>query len=214
MDQTPAKLLSRWSKCPSTDSGKVEEEYDIFSKTYDGTLRGWQYKAPEVGAELLKEFVPVESKILDAGCGTGLTGLALKQHGFENIIGVDISGASLEVARKKEVYRELHQVDLQMPLPFRDNEFDAVECIAVLGHIEAPSLLYEFCRVVRPGGYVVFSQREDICYERNYENMLRGIEESELWRRKCVTEPMLYLPKNEDYAERIKVQYFVYEVCV
>ncbi len=68
-----------------------------------------------------------------------------------------------------EVYDNLYK-------EFNPTEFDAVECIAALSHVEAPSLLHEFCRVVRPGGYVVFSQREGVYYERNYGNVLRAIE--------------------------------------
>jgi SAM-dependent methyltransferase len=44
-------------------------------------------------------------------------------------------------------------------LPFRDNEFDGVYCVALLHHLVAPSLvsaaLREMLRVTRPGGRVV-----------------------------------------------------------
>ncbi len=53
---------------------------------------------------------------------------------------------------------------------------------------------------------MVFSKREDVYCERNYESLLRAIEESGLWRRKYMTEPMLHLPKNEDYFKQVSKQ--------
>lgn len=214
MDKTPVEILSLWAKGASSESSQVEEEYDILAETYNETLRAWQYESPRIAAELMKKFVSKKSKILDAGCGTGLTGTALREEGYNNIIGADISGTSLEIACKADAYTELCRLDMQKPLPFQDNEFDAVECIGVLTYIENTSLLHEFCRIVRPGGHVVFSQREDICHQRNYETELREMEESALWKQKFMSEPAPYLPKNADYAEKIKVQYFVYEICV
>ncbi len=213
MDKTPVEILSLWAEGASTNSNQIEEEYDILAETYDETLRDWQYESPRIAAELMKEFVSNESKILDAGCGTGLTGTSLRKEGYNNIIGVDVSGTSLEIARKSDAYADLRKLDMQKPMPFQDNEFDAVECIGVLTYIENTSLLDEFCRIVRPGGHVVFSQREDLYHQRGYEIKLREMEESALWKRKFISEPAPYLPENADYGEKIKVQYFVYEIC-
>ena len=119
----------------------------------------------------------------------------------------------MQIARKTGAYADLHKVDLQKPLPFGDNEFDAVNCIGVLTYIEGIFLLHEFCRIVSPGGHIVFSQRDDMFYERDYAAKLRDMVESGLWKQRFKSKPKPYLPKNADYGENIKVQYFVYEVC-
>ena len=45
--------------------------------------------------------------ILDVACGTGLVGEYMREHGYNNIDGVDFSPAMLERARERAVYRSL-----------------------------------------------------------------------------------------------------------
>jgi 2-polyprenyl-3-methyl-5-hydroxy-6-metoxy-1,4-benzoquinol methylase len=102
--------------------------------------------------------MPETGRILDAGCGTGLTGNALKNMGYKDITGIDISRKSILLAQKAGAYSQLKQLDLQtQPFPFNQGEFDAVNCIGVLTNIKDPRPLFkEFCRIVRPSGYIVF----------------------------------------------------------
>ncbi len=178
--KTATEVFSSWGRDTITSIKQVEEEYDTVGDTYDDTLRDWQYESPEIASELMERFVCMGSRILDAGCGTGLSGTALRQRGYGNIIGVDISVNSLQIARKTDAYIKLHKMNLQDSLPFGHNELDAVNCIGVLTYIENTSLLHEFCRIVRPGGYVIFSQRADIYYQKDYETKLQEMEEAGL----------------------------------
>ena len=75
------------------------------------------------------------------------------------IEGIDISAASLEIAEQKGRYDCLQQHDLQtIPLPLTDNAFDAAACVEIMTYIkDAASLLADLCRVVRPGGYILFT---------------------------------------------------------
>jgi predicted TPR repeat methyltransferase len=50
-------------------------------------------------AAALKPYVQPSDRILDFGCGTGLSGLALQNAGFTNIDGLDISAPMLEKAK-------------------------------------------------------------------------------------------------------------------
>ena len=157
--------------------------------------------------------MPLKSRILDAACGSGLTGVALAQLGYENLEGIDISARLLEIARGTSVYRRLERVDMQtQPLPFDDGEFDAVNFIGALTYFETADILRELCRIVRSGGHVVFSQRDDLMRDRHYDSKLADLEREGLWRRVFGTEPMPYLPGHPEYGNQIKVQYFVYEV--
>ena len=204
-----------WGEEYSTESQTVERDYDKFAETgnYDETFSEWAYVGPETAAAILKNYVPMESVILDAACGSGLTGTALKNLGYRSIQGMDISGELLKLAEKTGAYAKLHKVDMQVsPLPFSDHTFDAVNFIGALTYFETNAILKELCRIVRKGGFVVFSQRDDIMRDQNYEAKLQELEQLGLWKRTFGTEPMPYLPNHPEYGTKIKVQYFVYEV--
>jgi predicted TPR repeat methyltransferase len=150
---------------------------------------------------------------MDAACGSGLTGIALRNLGYTDIHGMDISSSLLKLAEHTGAYSSLRKVDMQeTPLPIDDNKYDAVTFIGALTYFETNEVLKELCRIVRPKGYVVFSQRDDIMRDQNYEKQLRELEEMGLWRRIFGTEPMPYLPNHPEYGTEIRVQYFVYEV--
>jgi len=64
------------------DSEVVADYYDNWANDYDRTLRQWQYEAPERVAERLRAERAPQAVILDAGCGTGLSGRALAAAGW------------------------------------------------------------------------------------------------------------------------------------
>ena len=204
-----------WGDDASTDSATVRENYDRFAGTgsYDETFDEWGYVAPLTAAALLRNYAPVTSSILDAACGSGLSGAALVKLGYEHVTGVDISPKLLELAEVTGAYERLQCVDMQdLPLPFSDGEFDAVSLIGALTYFETTDILRELCRITRSGGHIVFTQRDDIMRTQDYGRELDRIEDEGLWHRELGTEPMPYLPAHPDYGERIRVQYFVYRV--
>lgn len=204
-----------WGKDYSTDSTTVEQDYDTFaaSGTYDETFEDWGYVGPETAAAIMRNYVPLDSRVLDAACGSGLTGTAMRTLGYRHIAGIDISARLLELAARTGAYERLERVDMQsFPLPFDDDVFDAVCFIGALTYFETTEILRQLCRIVRSGGYVVFSQRDDIMREQRYADRLRELEDDGLWRRVFGTEPMPYLPRHPEYGTEINVQYFVYEV--
>mgnify|MGYP001819229320 FL=1 len=211
IDDTP----EIWGTDYSTDSATVERGYDTFAETgsYDETFDDWGYVGPETAAAILRNYVPRDSRILDAACGSGLTGIALRNLGYEHIEGIDISAGLLALAEQTGAYERLERVDMQaLPLPFADGEFDAVNFIGALTYFETDDILRELCRVVRSGGHVVFSQRDDIMRDRNYDARLRQLARDGLWSRVFGTEPMPYLPHHPEYGDEIRIQYFVYRV--
>jgi SAM-dependent methyltransferase len=126
---------------------------------------------------------------------------------------MDISSKLLELAEKTSAYSSLRKVDMQViPLPIDDDIYDAVNFIGALTYFETNDILKELCRIVRPKGHVIFSQRDDIMREQNYNEQLREIEKIGLWKRIFGSEPMPYLPNHPEYGTKIKVLYFVYEV--
>ena len=63
--------------------------------------------------EMIVGFQPERrfARMLDLGCGTGLTGISMKDK-VDNMIGVDISTGMLDEAYDKEVYDDLYAGDV------------------------------------------------------------------------------------------------------
>ena len=167
-----------WGEKFSTKSDTVERDYDKFAETgaYDETFAEWDYVGPQTAAAIVRNYVSLSSAIMDARMrfSSGLTGTALRNLGYTDIHGMDISRSLLKLAEKTGAYSSLRKVDMQvMPLPIDDNTYDAVNFIGALTYFETNDILKELCRIVRPKGHVVFSQRDDIMRERNYEEQLR-----------------------------------------
>jgi len=108
--------------------------------------------------ELVVEFVSPrpDEMVLDAGCGTGVFALDALVAGA-CVVGLDISGPMISVARRKTSGYPFTAVRGDMlRLPFRDSYFDKAVSITALEFIkDARSAVDELFRVTRPGGCVV-----------------------------------------------------------
>jgi SAM-dependent methyltransferase len=104
----------------------------------------------------------------------------------------------LAEAEKKGVYRELHRMVMGNPLGFADDSFDAVICVGTLtvGHAPANSL-EELVRVVRPGGYIVFTLRPDVYGKDGFKELQSAMEADGRWQLVEVGDPVKTLPKGE-----------------
>ena len=98
------------------------------------------------------------SKILDVATGTGEQAFAFARKGYE-VVGIDLSEAMLDVAKKKNKYKNAKfEVADATNLPFDDNSFD-ISSISFALH-EMPlsireDLLKEMVRVTKPQGIIV-----------------------------------------------------------
>ncbi len=199
-----------WLKQGSTSSGEVAKTYDAWAVTYDDTLADWDYRAPRQAAHLLWTGMPQASAILDAGCGTGLGGAALRAAGFAGPIdGLDISLSSLRQAEKRGVYRNLETASLQsLPLDIPCGTYDALVCVGVLTYVpDSEGVLREFARVVRSGGTLVLTQRDDLFVERDFGAVVKGLARAGVFADIAISEPQPYLPDNPDFGPDIRVIY-------
>ena len=96
------------------------------------------------------------TRLLDVGCGTGLT-LVLAQQRGAIPAGLDISPGLLGIARERLPAAVLREGDMEF-LPFGDDSFDAVTGVNAFQFAGDPQqALREAARVTRPGGRVVAS---------------------------------------------------------
>ncbi len=96
------------------------------------------------------------TRLLDVGCGSGLT-LVLAQERGAIPVGLDISPGLLGIARERLPEAVLREGDMEF-LPFDDDSFDAVTGVNAFQFAGDPQqALREAARVTRPGGRVVAS---------------------------------------------------------
>lgn len=203
-----------WLLRRSADVGDVRTFYDQWADHYDGDLADWRYQAPDVVAAKLLAGVPADASVLDAGCGTGLVGRALRRAGLTGALhGIDVSEASLQIARQTEIYDALATADLQQRLGFDDDTFGGLVCVGVMTYIpDVERCWREFARIVTPGGALVVTQRHDLWAERSCSEVIARLAADDVWEPIEVTEPQEYLPDNDDFADRVGVHYVVARV--
>jgi len=113
----------------------------------------------EISRVLIEHAAPRPGeRVIDVGCGTGATTLAIAERvGPEgSCVGIDISEPMLSRAVSAEAKPNVGflRADAQQ-LPFRDETFDAATSLAVLQLIPNPATtLGEIVRVLKPGGRV------------------------------------------------------------
>lgn len=183
----------------SRDNKELAERYDQWAKDYDADLdEGFGWRGPQRAAEFFARHVPREARTLDAGAGTGLVGEILARLGYNDLVAMDLSQGMLEEARKRNVYREYHQMVMGEPLDFATDSFDAIISVGVLtvGHAPASSL-DELVRITKPGGYIVFSLRPDVYEDSGFKEKQSALEAAGKWKLVEVTEQFQPLPKGE-----------------
>jgi len=129
--------------------------------------------------EAVFNLIPRGKRFLDVGCGSGDLVLMAKKR-FEEVYGVDISVAMLRIAEEKASLKpdrdRIHFIkhDVEEGLPFPDEFFDAVACVAVLEHlVNPPFVLAEINRVLRRGRYLIV-QVPNFAFFPNRLKMLIG----------------------------------------
>ena len=189
--------IGDWLHQGTSDPREVADRYDQWAHTYDDDLTAWSYRAPLVVAETVLTRHPEALSVLDVGCGTGLVGRALRAHGFTGqLLGLDISEASLALARTSGAYDSLATADLQQPLDLDDDSVDAVVCVGVMTYLpDVEDVWRQFARVVRSGGLMVATQREDLWPERQCPAVVERLEGDGVWTVVDLTGPAPYLPE-------------------
>eukprot|EP00602_Paraphysomonas_sp_CaronLab_P008687 CAMPEP_0185036270 /NCGR_PEP_ID=MMETSP1103-20130426/28991_1 /TAXON_ID=36769 /ORGANISM="Paraphysomonas bandaiensis, Strain Caron Lab Isolate" /LENGTH=220 /DNA_ID=CAMNT_0027573755 /DNA_START=69 /DNA_END=731 /DNA_ORIENTATION=+ len=206
---------------PKTAAGAIQL-YDSWANSYDETLKSWKYPAPQRVAEILSDYYPqrdMHTKVLDMGCGTGLSGEALRGYNFTNLSGIDISQVSLDLIKnsKPGLYTELKQGSLDESLHFESSSFSAVISVGVFSYVENFTTLFtEVVRICKSEGVVVFTHRTQLWDDdfRGCRSAAEFLEIQGKWRSVYIGEPEEYMPQNPDPAESIKTIRIIVYRCL
>ncbi|MCZ4092658.1 class I SAM-dependent DNA methyltransferase [Sinorhizobium psoraleae] len=97
-------------------------------------------------------------RVLDLGCGTGLTGGALRDMA-EDITGIDLSENMVEIAHEKDLYETLYVAEAVDFLDDNDEApFDLIVATDVLPYMGAlEALFFGAVDNLVPGGLLIFS---------------------------------------------------------
>jgi SAM-dependent methyltransferase len=121
-------------------------------------------------------------KIIDVGCGTGLVGLELKNLGFSNFDGIDLSQEMIDVAQGRG-YNSLFLGNLNKSLPIGSNSYDAALCVGVFthGHV-GPERFSELVRIVKPAGIICFTINENVYESQGFDIAIKHLESINIWK--------------------------------
>lgn len=140
----------------------MKSKSEITKQTYSEASSEWNKKRT-VSWDEVSEFLDTienKNKLLDIGCGTGRDIECAVSKGFDknNCIGVDYAQGQITELKKKGfngVCADMKQ------LPFEDQSFDTILCIASLHHLlttsEQEQALLEIKRVLKKQGRVLIS---------------------------------------------------------
>jgi predicted TPR repeat methyltransferase len=120
---------------------------------------GKTYFAHELVAEALKKLPHKSGKldILDAGCGTGLVGVLVRDLA-NRLDGVDQSPAMLEKAKEKDIYDDIHLADLLTFMLNNLNCYDVITSAATLIHFGDLTAVFNAAAAsLRDDGFFVFT---------------------------------------------------------
>ena len=161
--------------------GGIRALYRFWAGKYETTMISrFGYQAPEFIARALAPLMPEGSaRVLDVGCGTGLTALALLEHRTDTIDGIDFSPEMLEKARDRGIYADLHTADVTKPLPIPNGTYDAAISSGLFthGHVGAEAIPHVL-KAIKAGGLFGFTVYWKVWERAGFAAMLENLEKA------------------------------------
>jgi ubiquinone/menaquinone biosynthesis C-methylase UbiE len=137
-------------------------EEEIWEKVWTKNLITSDYSLKYLDFMMkVEKDLPVGSKVLEAGCGTGQTLSPLSER--HETYGLDISKAALKLAQYNCRYPVLGSI---FKMPFGDNTFDLVYNSGVIEHFKDPEnvvAIKEMARITKPSGKIIIIVPNTLC---------------------------------------------------
>ena len=139
---------------------EVENYYDewALNNKYNQDLKEWEYSGPVECVNIFNKYNNNKAiRIFDAGCGTGLVGIELKNNGYENIDGADFSQKMLDQI-PDGYYKNIYKIDLNKKLDLKNNIYDAILCVGTFTYSHVlPGSLDEMIRICKNNSLICFT---------------------------------------------------------
>ena len=148
-------------KLATVESWKGERLYWDVASEDDRQLHLSRY-------QLARDLFQPDWDCLDAACGSGY-GSAFVAEKVRSVSGIDVNQNAVDyaIARYGKTNVTFQCGDLQRPLPFPDESFDAITSFETLEHVgKQEEMLREFHRVLKPTGILVISTPDRRVSER------------------------------------------------
>jgi len=146
---------------PAPDLIQTRGVFDSYAERFDKHLvENLEYRVPEKLAEILAASGRTWDRMLDLGCGTGLSGASLRPY-VRHITGVDLSRPMIEKAKARGVYDTMYQADCVEFLRRVEGTYDvmvATDVLIYLGDLE--NLFRAVALRLERGGVFWFSIEE------------------------------------------------------
>jgi len=157
--------------------------YADWSNHYDSETLGIGYTLPFLITSWLARHVQKGlGPVLDAGCGTGLSGPFVRALGYDDVEGLDLSPDMLALAKARGVYSKLTQAELGRKLPWPDGHFAAFFSTGVFTEGHAPaSGLDELVRITGSGGHAIVTVRDILLERLGFNEKFAELERTGRW---------------------------------
>jgi predicted TPR repeat methyltransferase len=154
--------------------GETRQIYATWAETYDKDVAEWGYATPgQVAMALRRSGANPDKPVLDFGCGTGLSGLALRATGFSQIDGTDISPEMLDKARERGIYTHLWEGEPGNMGHVKRGAYPIIVATGVISLGAAPPETLDMLVDVLPsGGFLAFSFNDATLADRRYTDRL------------------------------------------
>lgn len=151
------QLITEFLQPAVKDKRKVAGSFSRAAKTYDSVANLQR----DIGLRLLADLSAVGSswRVLDLGCGTGFfSDHLLKQIPGAEVIGLDLAEGMLHFARSQRAESIRWICSDAENLPLQNSSVDIVfSNLAIQWCDNLPRLFAELRRILKPGGYLIFS---------------------------------------------------------
>ncbi len=119
------------------EGGVTQENYnEYYSKSNDYSDEKIRVKLNKeldfARVKIIKKYIPLDTLILDIGCGNGDFLAELKENNYERLTGIDPGENSVKVVKKRGIYAQTGNI---FDAGSEKEKYDLVCCTAVLEHI-------------------------------------------------------------------------------
>lgn len=142
------------------DTSATMEDYDWYythCNFYGDDSKDDNTYRYEVVKDFLERYCGIESRLVDIGAGNGRFERALRDHGYQHVIGLDPSSESVDRLVRQGIEAQIGSIYSEVS-PDEQHTFDCVFLFEVAEHLLCPGIGVEHVRkLLKKDGYFIVS---------------------------------------------------------